>query len=267
MNKNARIRGYRTTIVLLLALAISGCATVPETGRSQLRLISADQETQLGLAEFDKLKKSTPISKDAKQQRLLEEVGRRIAAVAPLPHAQWEFVLFEQPDQANAFCLPGGKVGVYTGILPITRDEGGLATVIGHEVAHAVARHGAERVSEQLLIQAGGQVLDVVLASRLPQWRGAVLGAYGIGGDLGVILPHSRAQELEADHLGLLYMARAGYDPRQAVEFWKRFSAYQSQQGGGKSIEFLSTHPLDTTRIRALEERIGKATSEYERAR
>jgi predicted Zn-dependent protease len=249
--------------VLGVLVVLPGCATVPETGRSQLRLISAEQEMQLGLAEFDKLKQSTPISRDTKLKAELQQVGRRIAAVAPLAGAQWEFVLFNKPDEANAFCLPGGKVGVYTGILAVTQDEEGLATVIGHEVAHAVARHGAERASEQLLMQAGGQALDIVMASRASQWRGAVLGAYGIGGELGVVLPHSRAQELEADRIGLLYMARAGYDPRQAVAFWRRFGDYQARQGGGRPIEFLSTHPLDESRIRALQEYMPRALAEY----
>ena len=253
--------------VSILTFVLSSCATVPETGRSQLRLISAEQETKLGLTEFDKLKKSTPISKDSGKQALLERVGRRVAAVVQLPGAQWEFVLFDQPEEANAFCLPGGKVGVYTGILPITRDEAGLATVIGHEVAHAVARHGAERVSEQLLIESGGQALDVVLASRSPQWRGVVLGAYGVGSNVGVVLPHSRSQELEADRLGLLYMARAGYDPREAIAFWKRFGAYQQKRGDSKPLEFLSTHPLDETRIKALEQRMPQAVVEYEKMR
>ena len=259
--------GIAAVWACLFLSAILGCATVPDSGRSQLRLISADQELKLGIAEFSKLKQSTPISRDAAQRAMLERVGNRIARVAPLPDAAWEFVLFDQPDQANAFCLPGGKVGVYSGILPITRDETGLATVVGHEVAHAVARHGAERASEQLLIQAGGQILDVVVASRSPQWRGAVLGAYGIGSEVGVTLPHSRSQELEADYLGILYMARAGYDPRQAIAFWKRFSAYQEQQGGGKPMEFLSTHPLDETRVKALEERMPQALAEYEKRR
>lgn len=248
-------------------LLLPGCATVPETGRSQLLLISPQQEMHLGLTEFNKLKASLPISRDASRQAQLQQVGRRIAAVAPLPGARWEFVLFDQPDEANAFCLPGGKVGVYSGILPITRDEVGLATVVSHEIAHAVARHGAERASEQLVMQAGGGVLDVVVASSAPKWRGAVLAAYGIGGQLGVTLPHSRAQELEADKLGLIYMARAGYDPRQAVAFWRRFSAYQSQQGGSNRSEFLSTHPLDETRIRALEGFMAEAMAEYTNSR
>ena len=253
-----------TAAMLLVTLA--ACASVPETGRSQLRLISPEQEMQIGLTEFEKLKQSTPVAKDPEQQAQLEQVGKRIAAVAPLPGAQWEFVLFDEPNVPNAFCLPGGKVGVYTGILPITQDEAGLATVIGHEVAHAVARHGAERVSEAMVLESGGKAVDMVLASQAPQWRGTVLGAYGIGGKYGVVLPHSRRQELEADQLGLLYMARAGYDPRQAVAFWQRFSTYQGK-GDAPAFEFLSTHPLDETRIRALQEQMPKAMAEYEKSR
>ena len=252
-----------TIVVLILMLA--ACANVPETGRSQLRIISPKQEMQLGLTEFEKLKQSTPISTDTEQQALLEKVGQRIAAVAPLPGAQWEFVLFDDSNNPNAFCLPGGKVGVYTGILPVTQDEAGLATVIGHEVAHAVARHGAERVSEALLIESGGKAVDMALASRAPQWRGAVLGAYGVGSKYGVVLPHSRRQELEADRLGLLYMARAGYDPRQSVAFWQRFSTYQGK-GDATALEFLSTHPLDDTRIRALRDQMPSALAEYEKS-
>ena len=260
-------RQFYKPFIWALVIPICSCTTVPETGRSQLRLISAEQEIKLGLTEFDKLKQSTPISQDASQREMLRRVGRRIAAVVELPGAQWEFVLFDDDETANAFCLPGGKVGVYSGILTITQDDAGLATIIGHEVAHAVARHGVERVSEQLVVKAGGQILDIIVASRTPAWRGAVLGAYGIGTELGVALPHSRAQELEADHLGLLYMARAGYDPRQAIAFWRRFSAYAKKRGEGKPIEFLSTHPLDETRIRALESHIDKAVAEYERSR
>lgn len=260
----------RRTLVMLFfsavlagGLLLSSCATVPETGRSQLLLVSPGEEAQLGFQEFEKLKKSEPISKDPAANAQLQRVGKRIAAVAPLPNARWEFVLFDKPDVPNAFCLPGGKVGVYSGILPITKNDAGLATVIGHEVAHAVARHGAERMSESMLIQLGGQLLEQAALGRSEASQAAIQQAYGIGSTLAVALPHSRKQELEADHLGLLYMARAGYDPREALAFWKRFADYGKKHGGGKRIEFLSTHPLDDQRIRQIEGLLPQAEMEY----
>ena len=248
-----------------LALTLAGCATVPETGRRQLLLINSAEEMQLGMTEFDKLKKSTPISKDAAATAMVQRVGRRIAAVAPLPNAQWEFILFDEPKTANAFCLPGGKVGVYTGILPVCRDETGLATVIGHEVAHAVARHGAERVSEGLLLQTGGQLLGEAMKTRPEATQKIVMQSYGIGAQVGVQLPHSRSQELEADHMGLLYMARAGYDPAAAVAFWKRFGATHQTPSGlmGKIQGYFSTHPMDADRVAQLEQLLPKARAEY----
>ncbi len=252
------------TIVILVAGTLLGaCATVPETGRSQILLVSPAQESQLGFQEFEKLKKTVPISRDAAANAQLQRVGQRIAAVAPLPNARWEFVLFDKPDTPNAFCLPGGKVGVFSGILPITKDDAGLATVIGHEVAHAVARHGAERMSEAMLIQLGGQLLEQATIGRSEASRVLMHQAYGIGTALGVALPHSRGQELEADRLGVLYMARAGYQPREALGFWKRFAEYKDKKGGGKQVEFLSTHPLDEQRIRQIEGIIPQAEMEY----
>ncbi len=250
---------------ILVVLILPGCETVPETGRSQLLLISPDQETELGLTEFEKLKSSTPVSEDAELNAMLQRVGQRVAAVAPLPNARWEFVLFDDPNTANAFCLPGGKVGIYTGILPVTKDENGLATVIGHEVAHAVARHGGERVSQALILQMGGEALESALSSQPAQTRSLVLQGYGLGSKVGVILPYYRAHELEADELGLLYMARAGYDPRSAVDFWQRFSAYTREKGGAPP-EFLSTHPIDTRRIAQIEALMPKALAEYQKA-
>ncbi len=249
--------------VCLLLAFLTACATVPETGRSQLLLVSPSQETQLGLTEFEKLKQSTPISKDKTVNAMVTRVGQRIAAVAPLPNAQWEFVVFDDPKTANAFCLPGGKVGVYTGILQITKDEDGLATVIGHEVSHAVARHGGERMSEALMTQLGGQLLGTALQNNTAQTQNLWLGVYGVSSQVGWTLPHSRQQELEADHLGLIYMARAGYDPRQAVAFWKRFKSYNDQHGN-QQWQFLSTHPVDDVRIAELEKLLPQAMAEYQ---
>ncbi len=260
--KTSSVRLIGAVPAVCVAIAVAGCATVPETGRKQLRLIPESQEMQLGLTSFEKLKKETPISKDAAANEMLQRVGRRIAAVAPLPNAQWEFVLFENKEP-NAFCLPGGKVGVYTGILEITRDEAGLATVVAHEIAHAVARHGAERISEALLIEAGGQLLGVTLSSADPRTQAAVATAYGLGTTLGRVLPHSRKQESEADYIGLIYMARAGYDPEQAIAFWERFAEYNRRRGGDVTPVFLRTHPLDATRIQQLQSWLPKAKEEY----
>jgi predicted Zn-dependent protease len=256
-------------LAVLLALSVAvplGCATAPETGRSQVLLVSTADEAQMGFKAFEKMKREKPQVRGGKGWKMLQRVGRRIAAVTDLPHARWEFVLFKDDDSANAFALPGGKVGVFTGMLPVTRDEAGLATVIGHEVAHAVARHGAERLSHSLLIQLGGTALSAALGSSGGVTRDVAMQAYGLGSTLGVALPYSRTQELEADRLGLLYMARAGYDPSQAVQFWRRFAEY-SQKRGGQPMEFLSTHPLDERRIAAIEAQLPRAMAEYRKAK
>ena len=241
----------------------SGCATAPETGRHQLILLSASEEMQLGLTEFENLKKELPASKDQTATAMVKRVGGHISSVAPLPNAQWEFVLFES-EQANAFCLPGGKVGIYTGILPITKTEAGLATVMGHEVAHATARHGAERVTSAMVLQTGGQLAATALGGEGGKNSETVATAYGIGSQVLVALPHSRTQESEADHIGLLYMARAGYDPEEAVAFWERFAEFNEQSGGG-GLWFLRTHPLDASRIADLKALMPKAKVEYQR--
>ncbi|MCX7871911.1 MAG: M48 family metallopeptidase [Verrucomicrobiae bacterium] len=248
--------------MIVLIGFIVGCATVPETGRYQLNLLSSDEECRLGLSGFEEIKKQTPICKDPAINALVQKVGKRIAAVANLPNAQWEFVVFES-QEANAFCLPGGKVGVYTGILQITKNEAGLATVIGHEVAHAVARHGAERVSQALVIQAGGSVLGKSISNADPRVQSAVMLAYGVGATVGVELPYSRMQESESDHIGLLYMARAGYDPREAIAFWQRFSDYNKARGASNTPSFLRTHPLDEKRIEQLKAWLPEALAQY----
>jgi len=243
------------------AALMTGCTAVPVTGRSQMNFIPVGQEMQLGLSEFDKMKKSVPISKDPKLNALVQKVGQRIAAVAKsdMPDAQWEFVVFESKE-ANAFCLPGGKVGIYTGILPITKDEAGLATVMGHEVAHAVARHGGERMSQAMGLQVLG--VGVSAATKESKYRDYINAGYGMGSQLAVALPHSRMQESEADEIGLQYMARAGYQPAAAVDFWQRFGEYNRAQGGDTAW-FLRTHPTDQQRVENLRRLLPKAQAVY----
>jgi predicted Zn-dependent protease len=252
------VRGVAGLVVL------AGCTTAPITGRHELNLVSEGQEMQLGLSSFDQLKSQTPINHDPAVNALVQRVGKRVAAVAgkDLPNAQWEFVVFES-QEANAFCLPGGKVGVYTGILPITKDDAGLATVLGHEIGHAVAHHGAERMSEALLMQAGQEIVGSAVSSADPRLQSATLLAYGIGAKVGRELPHSRKQESEADHIGLVYMARAGYDPASAVAFWQRFADFNRRQGANNTPTFLRTHPLDDVRIANLKQWLPEAQSEY----
>jgi len=247
-----------------IAVLVMSCKTTPETGRKQLNLVSADEEMKLGLTSFDQVKKETPISKDPAANALVQKVGKRIAAVASkdLTNAQWEFVVFESKE-ANAFCLPGGKVGVYSGLLPITRDEAGLATVIGHEVAHAALHHGSERMSEAMVMQTGGQILAGVLGGASQTTQMAANTAYGLTTQVGRELPHSRAQESEADRVGLTYMARAGFDPAEALKFWQRFAAYNQQSGGSGGLSFLKTHPTDEKRLAALQQLLPQAEAEY----
>ena len=241
------------------AILASGCATEPVTGRKQFLMTGAGQEVALGLNAFESLKKETPISKDAAQKALLEKVGHRIAAVSGMADAQWEFVLFDSP-QANAFCLPGGKVGVYTGILPITRDESGLATVLGHEVAHALARHGGERMSVAKGIELAGILGGQAMSQS--EYGPYFQQLYAPVSQVGVALPHSRTQESSADEIGLVLMARAGYDPTQAVAFWQRFAAH-NQAAGSQTPWFLRTHPLDQQRIARIQQLLPKAQAEF----
>jgi predicted Zn-dependent protease len=249
----------KSLCLVLFSAFLPGCTTVPETGRKQVNFMTPQAEMQLGFSEFEKMKQGTPISKDAKINEMVTRVGQRIAAVANLPDAQWEFVVFDSKE-ANAFCLPGGKVGIYTGILPITKDEAGLATVIGHEVAHAVARHGGERISRAVLTQLGGQALGA--ATSESKYSAAFQAAYGLGSQVAVELPHSRGQESEADRIGLIYMARAGYDPEAAVGFWQRFGEYNAK-AGSSTPAFLRTHPTDETRVKQLQQWMPEAKAQY----
>jgi predicted Zn-dependent protease len=239
---------------------IIGCATAPYTGRRQMIFVSDGQETALGDDAYRHILRDSVIAHDAEAERIVRKVGERIAAAANKPEYKWEFTVINDPETVNAFAVPGGKVAVYTGIFGPARDEAGLAVVLGHEVAHALARHPAERMSQEMLLQLGGVGLGVALG-RNPALANQVLQVYGLGAGVGLALPFSRGQESEADHIGLILMAKAGYDPRVALELWQRME----KKEGGKSAppEFLSTHPGYETRIHQLREFLPEALRYY----
>jgi predicted Zn-dependent protease len=240
--------------------AAAGCATVPETGRSQLLLFPDSQLNRLGVDAYQEILKKEKVSKDPEANALVRRVGERIAAASGKDY-EWEYTVIDDPKMVNAFCLPGGKIAVYTGILPVTRDDAGLAVVMGHEVAHATARHGAERMSQGALAQAVAAGGGLALGGGDPQKTKLIVGALGAGASVGYILPFNRRQESEADRIGLRYMARAGYEPEAAIPFWERMG--QAAQGKSRPPEFLSTHPSGETRIRQIREWLPEARSEF----
>jgi predicted Zn-dependent protease len=240
---------------------VAGCTTVEGTGRRQLMLIPESQDGKLGAEAYQQVLAEERESTDAEMTAVLRRVGERIAAVANRPDFEWEFRLIES-EQVNAFCLPGGKIAVYTGILPIMKNEAGMAVVIGHEVAHAVARHGPERMSQQMSVGVIQEILKYGLKDQSPTVQSGALQAFGVGATVGAILPFSREHELEADHLGLMYAARAGYDPNEAVPLWERMGSASQ----GRPPEFLSTHPHVENRITQLRDLMPKAMEEYKAA-
>jgi predicted Zn-dependent protease len=246
-------------LTALVLLAVAACQTVPVTGRSQLVLISQGEETAMGLDSYQEVIQKSKVSTDRRLNDQVTRVGRRIADATGRTDYQWEFRVIED-KQVNAFCLPGGKVAVYTGILPVTRDDDGLAAVLGHEVAHAVARHGAERLSQSMVVQSGLAATQAALSARDPIVVQSVAALLGAGASVGLLLPWSRSQESEADHLGLIYMAKAGYQPRAARDLWVRMSELS---GGNQKLEFLSTHPSDATRIAQIEAWLPEAQKQY----
>lgn len=251
----------------LLSLLV-GCQAVPITGRSQLMLVSEKQEVALGEEAYRHTLRESVVSHDPEALSLVREVGERIARAANRPDYHWDFQVIDDPETVNAFALPGGKVAVYTGIFPVARDQAGLAVVLGHEVAHALARHGGERMSQSMLIQLGGVGLSAALGSN-PQVANQVLQAYGLGAGVGLILPFSRSQESEADRIGLILMAKAGYDPRVSLEVWERMEKMEKKESGrdrGPPAEFLSTHPGYETRTKQLRTWIPEALKYYQPA-
>ena len=241
------IRPALCLVALLSQLALVACETAPVTGRRQIVLVSDGQAAQMGVNAYQQIKSETRVSRDRQANRIVTQIGQRIAAVSGQPNLPWEFTVFEDSNP-NAFALPGGKVGVNTGLFKVVKNQHQLAAVMAHEVAHVLARHSAERVSHQVLLQAGLVGAQALSGPESQQWMGLAAQA----ATLGVILPYSRTQESEADEIGLTYMARAGYDPRAAVDVWRNFQAF----GGNRPPEFLSTHPAPASRIQRIQEKL-----------
>lgn len=256
------MKPQKLSLISLLAtmLLIAACTTVPLTGRKQFMVLPEGYEQSLGLTAYEQVLGQSKLSNDPKQNEMLQRVGARIAAAADKPNYKWEFKLIQDDKTVNAFCLPGGKVAFYTGIMPVCKDENGVAVVMGHEVSHALARHGGERLSQGILADVGFTALNEGMKGANPDVRNGVMAALGLGAQIGVLLPFGRKQESEADRIGLILMSEAGYDPHAAVDFWKRMD----QLSEGKSPpQWLSTHPSHETRVRQIEEWMPEAMQHY----
>jgi predicted Zn-dependent protease len=256
--------------VVVPAMIIAACSTVPITGRKQLSLIPQSEMLATSYTQYGEFLKTNKVSTNTQQNQLVRTVGVKIQRAVETYFAQkglsdalkdykWEFNVVESQD-VNAWCMPGGKVVVYTGILPVTKTEAGLAVVMGHEIAHAVAEHGSERMSQELLAQLGGAALSTALQNYPEKTKSLWSSVYAIGAQYGALLPFSRTHESEADHLGLVFMAMAGYDPTEAVSFWTRMS---QSSGGASAPEFMSTHPSDESRIAAIKQELPEALQYY----
>ena len=256
-------------VPLALVLAVA-CTEVPITGRRQLKLVNTGSLQEMSSREYSQFLKENKLSTDAAATASVKRVGNNIRLAvekffaergdsAQLAGYQWEFNLI-QSDEVNAWAMPGGKVVVYEGLLPVAQNETGLAVVMGHEIAHVVAEHGTERMSQSLLVELGGAALGAAMSSQPEKTRALLMTAYGAGATVGLVLPYSRVQENEADRLGLIFMAMAGYNPEKAVGFWQRMS----QEGsGGWTPEFLSTHPSDEKRIENINRLINREAMSY----
>lgn len=240
--------------------ALSACVTTPETGRRAFVVTSEAQEAQMGEEAYREILKKERLSNNTRWNEILQRVGSRIAQASGHRDYQWEFKLIES-KQENAFCLPGGKVAFYTAILAKCQNEAGIAAVMGHEVAHATARHGGQRVTTALGTQVGLMALDKIIGGGDSQEKNILFAALGLGANVGVLLPFSRANESEADEIGLIYMARAGYDPNEAPRFWERFA-----KKGGEPPVFLSTHPPSSRRKEELQNQLPRVMPLYEQS-
>ena len=253
-----------------LLLLLSGCTEVAITGRKQFNLVPDSTMNSMGFQSYSEFLTKSKLSKDSGKTQMVKRVGSNIQKAVEqycaqnnlsdsLRGYQWEVNLIED-DQLNAWAMPGGKMVVYTGLLKVTQSEAGLATVVAHEIAHVFAKHGAERMTQGLIVEMGGVALSKALSNSPAQTKDLFMQSYGVGTQVGVLLPYSRVHETEADHLGLIFMAMAGYNPNEAVNFWQRMSVAKQ---GSQTLEILSTHPADSTRIRNIQTLIPKAMQYY----
>jgi predicted Zn-dependent protease len=257
-------------VVCGLSILHGGCSEVEITGRQQFNIVPDSMINSMSFQSYGEFLAQHKLSANAGQTQMVKQVGSKIKAAVEryclenycsekLQGYQWEFNLVEDPN-VNAWCMPGGKVVVYTGILPTTQNEAGLAVVMGHEIAHAFAKHGAERMSQGLLVDFGGMALSKAVETKPAQTKDLFMLSYGLGTQVGVLLPYSRLHENEADRLGLIFMAMAGYNPNEAVAFWQRMAA---EKKAAQPPEFLSTHPAGQTRIQNLKDLIPEAMQYY----
>lgn len=265
--RNTFVSVTNTLLALALIVLLTSCATVPVTGRSQLALLPESEMVTLGQQAYQQQLQEHPLSNQPGDVEPVLRVGKRLAAATeeflrannlPTDVYQWEFSVIDNDEIVNATCLPGGKIVFYSGIFQYTKDDDGIATVMGHEIAHAIARHGNERMSQALLIELGAATLSEAMASQPARTRELAGQAFGLTSNFGVVLPFNRSRESEADRIGLTLMAKAGYDPRKAIEFWERFS-----QAGAKVPEFMSTHPSGATRIADIQAHLPEALQHY----
>jgi len=263
---------FQLLLIVVVLVFLAACSTVPLTGRRQLNFIPSSQMLSMSFQQYGDFLKTNKLSTNEQQTQEVVRVGTRIQHAVEQYLAQqnlsstldgykWEYNLVEN-NEVNAWCMPGGKVVVYTGIMPVVGSEAGLAVVLGHEISHAVAGHGGERMSQGLIAQAGGMALDAALASKPDQTKALWMSAFNVGAQYGALLPYSRVQESEADHLGLIFMAMAGYDPNEALSFWNRMA---QQMAGKEPPAFLSDHPSDQARINDIKNELPEALKYYKK--
>lgn len=252
----------QTTLFILVLLLLSACGSVPLTGRRQMLLVSDAEIVSASLTQYNDFIKTATLSADKTKTAMVERVGKNVAAAteaylkqngleSELANFAWEFKLVKD-NQVNAFCMPGGKIVVYEGLIPLVASDDELAVVLGHEIAHAVAKHANERMSQEVLAQYGAAILDAALSTKSEAIRSLGSTVFGLGSQLGVMLPYSRQHEYEADYLGMVFMTLAGYNPQSTVTFWQKMAS----QGNAGTLEILSTHPTDANRIAELQRRL-----------